>query len=108
MIDTVLEDAKKYWEKNGKAREYIESGTQALLTAEIGAVNVADGFPVEEIAHAVGAGVSAAIKTAVETAQGAPASGAAQEHTEGENTATEATQEPPAAVPDGPGETAEN
>ena len=108
MIDTVLEDAKKYWEKNGKAREYIESGTQALLTAEIGAVNVADGFPVEEIAHAVGAGVSAAIKTAVETAQGAPASGAAQKPTEGENTATEATQEPPAAVPDAPGETAEN
>lgn len=108
MIDTVLEDAKKYWEDNGKAREYIESGAQAVLTAEIGAVNVADGFPVEEIAHAVGAGVSAAIKTAVETAQGAPASGAAQKPTEGENTATEATQEPPAAVPDAPGETAEN
>ena len=26
MIDTVLEDAKKYWEKNEKARDYIESG----------------------------------------------------------------------------------
>ena len=108
MIDTVLEDAKKYWEKNGKAREYIESGTQALLTAEIGAVNVADGFPVEEIAHAVGAGVSAAIKTAVETAQGAPVSTEVQEPANGTNTATAAPQEPPAAVPDAPGEAAEN
>ena len=68
MIDTVLEDAEKYWEKNSKAKEYIESGTQATLTAEIGAVTVADGIPVEQIAHAVGAGVSAAIKTAVEAA----------------------------------------
>lgn len=74
MIDTVLEDAKKYWEKNSKAREYIESGAQSMLTAEIGAVTVADGIPVEQIAHAVGAGVSAAIKTAVEAAQGAPSS----------------------------------
>ena len=73
MIDTVLDDAKKYWEKNDKAREYIESGAPALLTAEIGSVNVADGFPVEEIAKALGAGVSAAIKTAVETAQDVPA-----------------------------------
>ena len=71
MIDTVLDDAKKYWEKNSKAREYIESGAQSMLTAEIGAVTVADGIPVEQIAHAVGAGVSAAIKTAVEAAQGA-------------------------------------
>ena len=52
MIDTVLTDAKKYWEKNGKAREYIESGAQSMLTAEISTVNVADGFPVEEIAKA--------------------------------------------------------
>ena len=43
-----------------------------MLTAEIGSVNLADGFPAEEIAKAVGAGVSAAIKTAVETAQDAP------------------------------------
>ena len=72
MIDTVLEDAKKYWEENSKAREYIESGAQSMLTAEISTVNVADGFPAEEVAKAVGAGVRAAIKTAVEAAQGAP------------------------------------
>lgn len=72
MIDTVLEDAKKYWEKNSKAREYIESGAQSMLTAEISTVNVADGFPAEEVAKAVGAGVRAAIKTAVESVQGAP------------------------------------
>lgn len=81
MIDTVLEDAKKYWEKNGKARDYIESGAQGMLTAEISTVNVADGFPAEEVAKAVGAGVSAAIKTAVEAAQGATAE--AQEPTGG-------------------------
>lgn len=69
MIDTALAAAKEYWEKNGKAKEYIESGAQATLTAEIGAVTVADGIPVEQIAHAVGAGVSAAIKTAVEAAK---------------------------------------
>lgn len=67
MIDTVLKDAKKYWEKNDKAREYIESGTQAVLTAEAEAVKAADGLSVEDVAKAVGAGVSAAIKMAVET-----------------------------------------
>lgn len=66
MIDAALEDAKKYWEKNGKAREYIESGATALLTAEVSSTTVADGIPVEEIAKAIGAGVSAAIKTAAE------------------------------------------
>lgn len=67
MIDTVLKDAKKYWEKNDKAREYIESGAQAVLTAEAEAVKAADGLSVEDVAKAVGAGVSAAIKMAVET-----------------------------------------
>ena len=103
MIDIVLTDAKKYWEKNGKAREYIESGAQATLTAEIGAVTVADGIPVEQIAHAVGAGVSAAIKTAVEAAQGAPASGEAQEPAGGKNPATEAPQEPANGLHEGGG-----
>ena len=72
MIDTVLTDAKKYWEKNSKAREYIESGAQSMLTAEISTVNLADGFPAEEVAKAVGTGVSAVIKTAVEAAQNVP------------------------------------
>lgn len=108
MIDTVLEDAKKYWEKNEKAREYIESGAQVALTAEIGSVNVADGFPAEEIAKAVGAGVSAAIKTAVEAAQDAPAAVVVQEPADGGNPATAATQEPPAADSGAPVEGAEN
>lgn len=108
MIDAVLGDAKKYWEKNGKAREYIESGAQVALTAEIGSVNVADGFPVEEVAKAVGAGVSAAIKTAVEAAQDTPASGEVQEPAGGENPATEVTEEHPAPIPDSPGGAAEN
>ena len=98
MIDTVLEDAKKYWEKNSKAREYIESGAQSMLTAESpkfpnvwefaankNAPSQAETckgaycchvrrfpFPTEEVAKAVGAGVRAAIKTAVEAVQGAP------------------------------------
>ena len=95
MIDTVLTDAKKYWEKNGKAREYIESGAQSMLTAEISTVNVADGFPKEEVAKAVGAGVRAAIKTAVEAAQGAPSA----EPSDGN--ATEVPQEPTSSPQDG-------
>ena len=108
MIDTVLDDAKKYWENNEKAREYIESGAQVALTAEIGSVNVADGFPAEEIAKAVGAGVSAAIKTAVEAAQDAPAAMKVQEPADGGNPATAAPQEPPAADSGAPVEGAEN
>lgn len=95
MIDTVLTDAKKYWEKNGKAREYIESGAQSMLTAEISTVNVADGFPAEEVAKAVGAGVRAAIKTAVEAAQGAPSA----EPSDGD--ATEVQQETASSPQDG-------
>lgn len=95
MIDTVLTDAKKYWEKNGKAREYIESGAQSMITAEISTVNVADGFPTEEVAKAVGAGVRAAIKTAVEAAQGAPSA----EPSDGN--ATEVPQEPTSSPQDG-------
>ena len=108
MIDTVLDDAKKYWENNEKAREYIESGAQVALTAEIGSVNVADGFPAEEIAKAVGAGVSAAIKPAVEAAQDAPAAVVVQEPADGGNPATAAPQEPPAADSGAPVEGAEN
>ena len=108
MIDTVLDDAKKYWENNEKAREYIESGAQVALTAEIGSVNVADGFPAEEIAKAVGAGVSAAIKTAVEAAQDAPAAMKVQEPADGENHATAAPKEPHAVDSGAPVEAAEN
>ena len=78
------------------------------LTAEIGSVNVADGFPVEEVAKAVGAGVSAAIKTAVEAAQDAPAAVVVQEPADGGNPATAAPQEPPAADSGAPVEGAEN
>ena len=44
MIDTVLDDAKKYWEKNDKAREYIESGAHLgdLLLLRRGALDVLD------------------------------------------------------------------
>lgn len=69
MIDTALAAAKEYWEKNGKAKEYIESGATAMLTAEVDAVKAADGIPVEEVVKAVGAGVSEAIKTAMEAAK---------------------------------------
>ena len=69
MIDTALAAAKKYWEKNGKAKEYIESGATVMLTAEVDTAKVADGIPVEEVVKAVGAGVSEAIKTAMEAAK---------------------------------------
>ena len=69
MIDTALAAAKEYWEKNGKAKEYIESGATAMLTAEVDTAKAADGIPVEEVVKAVGAGVSEAIKTAMEAAK---------------------------------------
>lgn len=69
MIDTALAAAKKYWEKNGKAKEYIESGATVMLTAEVDTAKAADGIPVEEVVKAVGAGVSEAIKTAMEAAK---------------------------------------
>ena len=69
MIDTALAAAKEYWEKNGKAKEYIESGATAMLAAEADTVKAADGIPVEEVVKAVGAGVSEAIKTAMEAAK---------------------------------------
>lgn len=71
MIDDVLRSAQEYWDKNSKAREYIESGAAAVLTAEIGAVNVADGVLVEELAGAVGE----AVKNAVEMAYNARGDG---------------------------------
>ena len=69
MIDTALAAAKEYWEKNGKAKEYIESGATVMLTAEVDTAKAADGIPVEEVVKAVGAGVSEAIKTAMEAAK---------------------------------------
>lgn len=71
LIDEALTEAKEYWEKNQKAKEYIESGATAVLTAEVEAVKVADGIPVDEVVKAVGAGVSAAVKAAVEATQNA-------------------------------------
>lgn len=68
LIDEALTEAKEYWEKNQKAKEYIESGATAVLTAEVEAVKVADGIPVDEVVKAVGAGVSAAVKAAVKAA----------------------------------------
>ena len=61
--------AKEYWEKNGKAKEYIESGATAMLTAEVDAVKVADGIPADEVVKVVGAGVREAIETAMEAAK---------------------------------------
>lgn len=108
MIDAVLRDAQEYWDKNSKAREYIESGSAAVLTAEIGAVNVADGLPVEEIAHAVGAGVSAAIKNAVEMAYVAHGDGDGKEADGTTQPAAEPAGWPPETESGGPFEAAEN
>ncbi len=109
MIDDVLRDAQEYWDKNSKAREYIESGAAALLTAEIGTtVNVADGFPVEEIAQALGDQVSAVIKNAAETAQGARGAAEDKEPTGGESPATVAAEGPAAAESGGPENPAKN
>ena len=52
MIDTVLKEAQEYWNKNSKAREYIESGA-TVLTAEIDAISPAAGVDVDELAKAI-------------------------------------------------------
>lgn len=110
MIDDVLRDAQAYWDKNSKAREYIESGAASILTAtaEISTVNVADGVPLEEIAQAVGEQVSAAIKDALETAQGARGAADDKEPTDGTAPATAAQKTAQETENDGPGNDAEN
>ena len=93
MIDTALAAAKEYWEKNGKAKEYIESGATAMLTAEADTVKAADGIPVEEVVKAVGAGVSEAIKTAMEAAKEADGAATVEVTAETEVEATVETKE---------------
>ena len=93
MIDTALAAAKEYWEKNGKAKEYIESGATAMLTAEADTAKAADGIPVEEVVKAVGAGVSEAIKTAMEAAKEADGAATVEVTAETEVEATVETKE---------------
>lgn len=93
MIDTALATAKEYWEKNGKAKEYIESGTTAVLIAEADTAKAADGIPVEEVVKAVGAGVSEAIKTAMEAAKEADGAATVEVTAETEVEATAETKE---------------
>ena len=70
MIDTVLREAQEYWNKNAKAREYIDSGTPTLLTAEIEG-QALPGVDVDEIVKAVGDRIGEAIVKATETPQDA-------------------------------------
>ena len=93
MIDTALAAAKEYWEKNGKAKEYIESGATVMLTAEVDAAKAADGIPVEEVVKAVGAGVSEAIKTAMEAAKATDTEATVEVKTETEIETTAETKE---------------
>lgn len=94
MIDTVLRDAQEYWDKNGKAREYIESGTTALLTAEVS--TAAPAVTVDEIVQAVGDRIGNTIVKAAEAATVGPQSGQNgtpdNSPTEGQPTATEAAE----------------
>lgn len=69
MIDTVLREAQEYWNKNSKAREYIDSGTASILTAEIEATAPAAGVAVDEIVKAVGDRIGEAIVKAAELPQ---------------------------------------
>lgn len=101
MIDDGLRAAQKYWETNSKARQYIDSGATALLTAE--AETVAPAVGVDEIVKAVGDRIGEAIVKATETptdggeqagdslpADGQPdATGATEAATEAENEAPE-------------------
>ncbi len=95
MIDTVLQDAQEYWEKNGKAREYIDSGTANLLTAEVGVV--APPVTVDEIVQAVGDRIGNSIAKAAEAATVGPQDGqnAAPDNSpaQGQPAATEAAED---------------
>lgn len=100
MIDTVLQDAQKYWEKNGKAREYIDSGTATLLTAETGIIApavVAPAVTADEIVQAVGDRIGDAIVKAAEAATVGPQDGQNDapdnSPTQGQPAATEAAED---------------
>lgn len=67
MIEAALREAQEYWNKNGKAREYIDGGI--ILTSE--AATVQAGNIVEEIIQAVGDHIDA-INKAEETASAEP------------------------------------
>lgn len=69
MIESGLAAAKEYWNANSKAREYIDSGTASLLTAEIEATAPAAGVAVDEIVKAVGDRIGEAIVKAAELPQ---------------------------------------
>lgn len=94
MIDAVLQDAQEYWDKNGKAREYIDSGTASLVTAE--AVVAPVGADVNEIVRAVGEHIGNAIAKASEAAtvgtQGDENETADNYPAPGQTAATEATE----------------
>lgn len=96
MIDAVLQEAQEYWEKNGKAREYIESGAATLLTAEVEAINPPAGLSVDEIVRAVGDRIGDAIVKASETASAGHQDGSNDtpdnSPTQGHPTATETAE----------------
>lgn len=73
MIETGLSAAKEYWNANSKAREYIDSGTANLLTAEVGTVET--GAAVDDIVQAVGERIGDAIAKAAGMAQETPQDG---------------------------------
>lgn len=70
MIDAALQDAQEYWDKNSKARKYIDSGNPALLTAEIEATSPTAGVGVDEFFKAVSDRIGEAIVKASETPRG--------------------------------------
>lgn len=67
MIDTVLKEAQEYWNKNSKAREYIDGVSPSVLTAELEATATDTGGVVDEIVKAVGDRIGEAIAKAAET-----------------------------------------
>lgn len=73
MIETGLQAAQEYWNANSKAREYIDSGTAPMLTAEIGTIST--GVSADEIVQAVGDRISDALAKVAGTAAEAPQDG---------------------------------
>lgn len=62
MIDSALREAQEYWNKNSKAREYIESGTgfSQVINATLEG-SPAAGVPLEQLMEAVAGATEAAL-----------------------------------------------
>lgn len=94
MIESVLEEAQEYWDKNTSAREYIDGGAANLLTAEIEAATPPAGMGVDELVKAVSNRIEEVVAKTTETSQNVPEALDDKIHTDADNVATAAQDSP--------------